>query len=215
LPKPRRGIWESGLNAIAQEPEDIKAILHGILVGSVVPPRRQRRKIGVPTLVIGHRGDWLHNIDDATALSEEIPGARLIKANSIFELRTKPDRLLPEIIGFLKEATGEKVVRLEPARVAAAAAAPADLAARFEAAVAKVRAAPQDGPMKPSNEYKLKMYGLYRQAQDGDVQGKRPGMMDVVGRFKYDAWAALKGVARDEAMRRYIAEVESVEAKFG
>jgi acyl-CoA-binding protein len=58
------------------------------------------------------------------------------------------------------------------------------------------------------------MYALFRQARDGDVQGKRPGMMDVVGRLKYDAWAELKGVAREEAMRRYVEEVESFERKF-
>ena len=58
------------------------------------------------------------------------------------------------------------------------------------------------------------MYGLYRQATDGDVSGKRPGMMDVVGRLKYDAWAVLKGMAREEAMRRYADEVDSLERKF-
>ena len=78
-----------------------------------------------------------------------------------------------------------------------------DLKAAFEAVVDKVRNAPEDGDFKPSNEMKLKMYGLYRQATDGDVSGKRPGMLDPVGRFKYDAWAAIKGKAakrRAEAM---------------
>lgn len=87
-----------------------------------------------------------------------------------------------------------------------------DLKSEFEAAVDKVRNAPSDGSFKPSNDYKLKMYGLYRQATDGDVSGKRPGMLDMIGRMKYDAWAALKGVGRDEAMQRYIAEVKKVEA---
>jgi acyl-CoA-binding protein len=38
--------------------------------------------------------------------------------------------------------------------------------------------------------------------------------MDVIGRFKHDAWAALKGMSREEAMRQYVAEVESFEKKF-
>lgn len=84
----------------------------------------------------------------------------------------------------------------------------------FKAAVEKVRTAPSDGPLKPSNELKLKMYGLYRQATDGDVQGKRPGMLDMVGRFKYDAWAALKGTSREAAMKQYIAEIEALEKKY-
>jgi len=213
LPRPRHGALESALNAAAQDPEAIRAVLHGVLVGPVVPPRRLRRKIDVPTLVIGHTGDWLHNLEDSKALAEELPNARLITARSIFELRLKPGRLMPEILGFLREATGENVVKLQ-APSAADTAAPGDLRARFEAAVERVRTAPADGPLKPSNEMKLKMYGLYRQAQDGDVSGKRPGMMDVVGRFKYDAWAALKGMPPEEAMRQYIHEVESIEKKF-
>lgn len=85
----------------------------------------------------------------------------------------------------------------------------------FKAAVEKVRTAPSDGPLKPSNELKLKMYSLFRQATDGDVQGKRPGMLDVVGRFKYDAWASLKGMSKDAAMKQYIAEIEGLEKKYG
>ncbi|SFF50762.1 Acyl-CoA-binding protein [Fontimonas thermophila] len=90
-----------------------------------------------------------------------------------------------------------------------------NLQQQFEIAVEKVRNAPADGPFKPDNEFKLRMYALYRQATDGDVQGKRPGMLDVVGRFKYDAWARLKGMSREEAMRQYIAEVEAIEKKYG
>lgn len=210
LPRPRSGIWESVLNAASQDPEAIRAILHGIVVGPVVPPRRLRRRIEAPTLVIGHSGDWLHNLEDARALAEELPAARLLVANSIFELRTRPDRLMPEILRFLREATSDSVVRLEPTRVEAGL---ADLPQRFAAAAERVRTAPAEGPLKPSNEMKLRLYALYRQAQDGDVQGKRPGMMDVVGRLKYDAWAGLKGLAREEAMRRYVEEIEAIERK--
>lgn len=210
LPRPRSGIWESVLNAASQDPEAIRAILHGIVVGPVVPPRRLRRRIEAPTLVIGHSGDWLHNLEDARALAEELPAARLLVAKSIFELRTKPERLMPEILQFLRESTSDVVVRLEPAPVDAAT---ADLPRRFAAAVERVRSAPADGSLKPSNEMKLRLYALYRQAQDGDVQGTRPGMMDVVGRLKYDAWAGLKGLAREEAMRRYVEEIESIERK--
>ena len=213
LPRPRTGVFESGLNALAQDPDAIRAILHGVLVGPVVPPRRLRRRLQMPTLVIGHAGDWLHNLEDAKALAEELPNARLMTAKSILELRTKPERLMPEILTFLREATGENVVRLEPPK-AGDTASPGELQVRFEACVEKVRNAPADGPMKPSNEMKLKMYGLYRQATDGDVHGKRPGMMDVVGRFKYDAWAALKGTSREDAMRQYVNEVEAIEQKF-
>jgi pimeloyl-ACP methyl ester carboxylesterase len=213
LPRPRSAVFESALNAAAQDPEAIRSILHGVLVGPVVPPRRLRRKIEVPALVIGHAGDWLHNLEDSRALAEELPRGKLLTAKSILELRLKPGRLMPEILAFLRECTSDNVVKLDPATMAASADAP-ELQQRFEAAAEKVATAPKDGPLKPSNEMKLKMYALYRQAKDGDVQGKRPGMMDIVGRLKYDAWADLKGLAREDAMRRYVDEVESFERKF-
>ena len=40
--------------------------------------------------------------------------------------------------------------------------------------------------------------------------GARPGFTDFVGRAKHDAWAKLKGTAKEQAMRDYIALVESV-----
>lgn len=43
---------------------------------------------------------------------------------------------------------------------------------------------------------KLKIYALFKQATKGDVVGSRPGMIDFVGRAKYDAWAALKGTSQ-------------------
>lgn len=91
----------------------------------------------------------------------------------------------------------------------------ANLEAAFHEAVEKVRSAPTDGAYKPGNEEKLRMYALYRQGSEGDISGKRPGMLDPVGRFKYDAWAALKGMSREEAMQAYIDQVSKVEAQFG
>lgn len=87
-----------------------------------------------------------------------------------------------------------------------------ELKQQFEAAVEKVRSAPSEGDYKPSNEEKLTMYSLFRQGQDGDVQGKRPSMLDPIGRFKYDAWAKLKGMSQEEAMQKYIDLVNQYEA---
>ena len=90
-----------------------------------------------------------------------------------------------------------------------------DLEDRFKQAVEKVRNAPQDGEFKPSNDYKLKMYALYRQATDGDVQGKKPGMLNPIERYKWQAWADMKGKSHEQAMQEYIDEVEAVEANYG
>lgn len=90
-----------------------------------------------------------------------------------------------------------------------------DLKAEFDAVVEKVRNAPAEGSFKPSNEVKLQMYALFRQATDGDVSGKRPGMLDPVGRFKYDAWAKMAGMSREDAMRKYIDAVAKIESEHG
>ncbi|WP_257455252.1 acyl-CoA-binding protein [Archangium lipolyticum] len=61
---------------------------------------------------------------------------------------------------------------------------------------------------RPSNDSLLELYSLFKQATEGDVQGKRPGMLDIKGRAKYDAWAGRKGLGREAAMQQYVALVE-------
>jgi diazepam-binding inhibitor (GABA receptor modulating acyl-CoA-binding protein) len=60
----------------------------------------------------------------------------------------------------------------------------------------------------PSNNDLLELYALYKQASAGDVGGSRPGMFDLKGRAKYDAWAGKKGLAKDKAMEQYVATVD-------
>ncbi|MCC6657915.1 MAG: acyl-CoA-binding protein [Rhodocyclaceae bacterium] len=82
----------------------------------------------------------------------------------------------------------------------------ADLKASFEAAAAASKTLSE----RPDNQTLLQLYALYKQGSSGDVEGKRPGFGDMVGRAKYDAWAALKGTGRDDAMQRYIDLVNSL-----
>ncbi len=81
-----------------------------------------------------------------------------------------------------------------------------NLKATFEKAVADSKKLPE----KPDNMTLLKIYSLYKQATEGDVEGKRPGFTDMVGRAKYDAWAALKGKGADDAMQDYVDLIESL-----
>ena len=82
----------------------------------------------------------------------------------------------------------------------------ADLKAAFDKAVAESKSLPE----KPDNATLLQIYSLYKQATEGDVQGKRPGFTDMVGRAKYDAWAAVKGKSADDAMQAYVDLIESL-----
>ncbi len=63
---------------------------------------------------------------------------------------------------------------------------------------------------RPSNEQLLSLYAHFKQATDGDASGKRPGMLDVKGRAKYDAWAKIKGTGADQAMQKYVDLVKSL-----
>lgn len=85
-----------------------------------------------------------------------------------------------------------------------------DLKTTFEDTVNYVQNA--EGDFQPSNELKLKMYALYKQATEGDVTGKKPGMMDFVARAKYMAWEECKGATADEAMQQYIDAIEELKA---
>ncbi|HTS02395.1 MAG TPA: acyl-CoA-binding protein [Thermoanaerobaculia bacterium] len=65
-------------------------------------------------------------------------------------------------------------------------------------------------PRRPSNDQLLDLYGLYKQATEGDVSGARPGILDVRGRAKFDAWTKRKGVSREDAMKKYVALVDAL-----
>ena len=81
-----------------------------------------------------------------------------------------------------------------------------DLKSTFEQAVA----ASKNLPERPDNQTLLKLYALYKQATAGDVEGKRPGFTDMVGRAKWDAWNKLKGTSDKDAMQQYIDLIESL-----
>ena len=81
-----------------------------------------------------------------------------------------------------------------------------NLNADFEKAVADSKSLPE----KPANAILLNIYALYKQATAGDVEGKRPGFTDMVGRAKFDAWEVLKGKSSDEAKQSYIDLIESL-----
>lgn len=74
------------------------------------------------------------------------------------------------------------------------------LQAQFEQALAESKNLAE----RPDNMTLLKIYALYKQASSGDAEGKRPGFTDMVGRAKWDAWDALKGTSKDDAMQQYI-----------
>ena len=81
----------------------------------------------------------------------------------------------------------------------------------FEDAQKRVKTLPQS----PDTSTLLELYALFKQGTTGDAGGGRPGMLDIKGRAKYDAWAGKKGMSQGEAMEAYVALVDTLQAGQG
>ena len=55
-----------------------------------------------------------------------------------------------------------------------------------------------------SDEKKLKLYGLYKQATMGDINIEKPGMLDFKGKAKWNAWNEEKGKDKEVAKKEYV-----------
>jgi pimeloyl-ACP methyl ester carboxylesterase len=99
-------LLELFLDTISQEPGPSGAVLQGILFGRTAPHRSQRSTFQVPALVIGHPRDPIHPFSDADMLARELPNARLIGADSVIELRLRPERLTAQITAFVEDCWG-------------------------------------------------------------------------------------------------------------
>ncbi|CAN9498029.1 unnamed protein product [Ophioblennius macclurei] len=86
-----------------------------------------------------------------------------------------------------------------------------DLSSKFNAAAAEVKQL----KAKPTDEEMLQIYALFKQANVGDVNTARPGMLDFTGKAKWDAWEKLKGKSKDDAMNEYIELVGKLKEKYG
>jgi pimeloyl-ACP methyl ester carboxylesterase len=99
-------LLDIGLDWVRRRPGPSIAVLEGLLLGETAPGREQRRGIAQPALVVGHPRDPLHPFSDSGMLIEELPGGRLVEADSILEWRVAPQRLTDELALFLDEVWG-------------------------------------------------------------------------------------------------------------
>lgn len=83
-----------------------------------------------------------------------------------------------------------------------------DLAKQFEQALADSKTLSE----RPDNGTLLKLYALFKQGSAGDVDSKRPGFTDMVGRAKWDAWNEIKGTDKADAMKEYVALIDSLKS---
>jgi pimeloyl-ACP methyl ester carboxylesterase len=135
------------LDLVRQAPGPSGALLQGLFFGRIAPPRSERSTFTTPTLVLGHPRDPVHPFSDADMLVKELPNGRLLRANSLVELRMQPLRLTEEIAAFIDEAWGK------PASAGGAGRAPRRKAASADSASSpapKRRAAAKRAPAKRS-----------------------------------------------------------------
>ncbi|XP_048755150.1 acyl-CoA-binding protein-like [Ostrea edulis] len=67
----------------------------------------------------------------------------------------------------------------------------------------------------PSDQDLLEVYSLFKQATVGDVNTARPGMLDLKGKAKWDAWNGRKGMSKEDAEQAYITTVEQMKGTYG
>lgn len=92
-----------GLDTLDQRPAAMAAVLHGLIFAGAAPSAAARRRIQVPSLVVGHAHDPIHPFADARLLAEELPNCRFEQASSIVEWRLAPERLNDLAAGFALE----------------------------------------------------------------------------------------------------------------
>ncbi|MBA0561793.1 hypothetical protein Golob_018591, partial [Gossypium lobatum] len=77
----------------------------------------------------------------------------------------------------------------------------------FEESAEKAKTLPEN----TTNDDKLILYGLFKQATVGPVNTSRPGMFNMKEKYKWDAWKAVEGKSKEEAMNDYITKVKQLQ----
>ncbi|KAJ3126599.1 Acyl-CoA-binding domain-containing protein 1 [Nowakowskiella sp. JEL0407] len=83
------------------------------------------------------------------------------------------------------------------------------MSSAFEIAAAEVKTL----TYKPSNDELLTLYAHFKQGTVGDNETAQPGVFDMAGKAKWNAWAKLKGMSQADAQEKYIAFVKELQAK--
>jgi len=83
-----------------------------------------------------------------------------------------------------------------------------DLDGQFAASIEALKVPLAAGTL--TNQNKLDIYARYKQATVGDVTGDQPSSWAVKDRYKWDAWALLKGMSKDQGKQEYCKTADSL-----
>eukprot|EP00937_MAST-01D_sp_MAST-1D-sp2_P000146 g146.t1 len=120
----------------------------------------------------------------------------------------------------MADASSESAAAPAAAEAAPAAAEAAPVAAgpsleeQFEQAWASVKEWKRTNG-DPTNEEKLAMYSLGKQARQGDCNEPQPSMFYFETKAKWSAWDSRKGMSKEEAMQKYIDELKRQKEVYG
>lgn len=104
--------FKESLAILAENPVSGAAVIEGLLSTAEQGHRwPEVERCPVPALVIGHPRDPLHTFGDADELARRLPNGRLLRANSILELRVRPQRIVGHAKQFLSRSFEESAGR--------------------------------------------------------------------------------------------------------
>lgn len=102
IPVPRQPDLIAMRDVAGADPRVATAVLRGLLSQDpIADDDAALARLTMPALVIGHRNDPLHVLEDAKDLAERLSNARFVEASSIVEFRLRPGRLARELKEFL------------------------------------------------------------------------------------------------------------------
>ncbi|HWI44023.1 MAG TPA: alpha/beta fold hydrolase [Nocardioides sp.] len=94
VPRRLTPFWVAlGLDVLDVKPGTVAAYVHGLFFGRTAPPVRDRARMTMPALVIGHPRDPLHHLADAELLAAQLPSSSFVASKGILEWRLRPERL--------------------------------------------------------------------------------------------------------------------------
>ncbi|CAK1552615.1 unnamed protein product [Leptosia nina] len=64
---------------------------------------------------------------------------------------------------------------------------------------------------RPSDADLLEIYAYFKQATVGDANpAEKPGMFDLKGKAKFEAWSSKNGMSKEDAQKAYVAKAQSI-----
>ncbi|TGZ60540.1 hypothetical protein CRM22_008485 [Opisthorchis felineus] len=68
---------------------------------------------------------------------------------------------------------------------------------------------------RPGDDDLLELYGLFKQANEGDISEPAPFFIEFKAKAKWNAWNGRKGMSKEDAKKQYIEAATKCIEKYG